>query len=557
MPPFYCERIMKVAAKYTRVSTSKQEEEATIETQNAEIRRLQETHKHPIVKEYTDVISGSEISRPGLNQLREDAKNGVFEVLYVYKLDRLARKLGIQIALFEEFEKYGVEVISSDGGRIEYTPDGMMNRNIRGMFAEYERYTIAKRFFDGKVAKVNNRMIIGCYPPYGYSYVKGEKSKDNHFEVDAREAGIVRLIFKTYLGKQSVYATARALDEMGIRSRGRNREAPTPFHKQTIRKILRNEVYIGKWYWGKTSMCEAKYHIKEARKSRSIGRKINDKETWKMVEVPAIIDKTDFDKVQQILSDRAKEYTRESKYFYLCQGLIRCVSCSRIYNGRRNGSKKYRTRKGTLLERKTLSFSYICAARYAVVGKKCYAPQISAKKLDNIIWDHVFSFISNPENVKKGMRNLWEKRNKDRAFNQKNLADLVAGRDSVRQQKQNLLKLYAKEKYSESDLDPAMESLDYQEKGFDMQIGETEAELQKVKDTEAVEKEIEKMCEWYYQLFSPEPTQRLQKFTVQRWVKEINLLEDGGIKIKCRVPGIADNIIKLNECPSQDTLPVY
>jgi site-specific DNA recombinase len=96
---------MKIAL-YCRVSTQEQGKKNTIETQ---ITQLKERYKDP-VEVYTDISSGSYLQREGLNQLRKDAKKGLFDTIAVYSLDRLSRKLGHQIALIEEFEKQGIKI---------------------------------------------------------------------------------------------------------------------------------------------------------------------------------------------------------------------------------------------------------------------------------------------------------------------------------------------------------------------------------------------------------------------------------------------------------------
>jgi len=159
---------MRKIVLYCRVSTHHQEKDETIQTQLA---KLRETYKgEEIVKEYKDVGSGAYLQRPALNQLREEVKKGLFDIIAVYSLDRLSRKLGHQIALIEEFEQNGIEV-EVLGENYENNPENILNRNIRGAISEYERFKISQRMRDGKYRKAETEFVWGT-ASYGYKIVK-------------------------------------------------------------------------------------------------------------------------------------------------------------------------------------------------------------------------------------------------------------------------------------------------------------------------------------------------------------------------------------------------
>ena len=537
----------KNCAIYLRVST----EDQNPENQKGDVKKLAEALGYKVIETYIDKDSGGYEDRKEFQRMMTDAESGKFKMVFIWALDRFSRQgAGITLVYIERLRKAGVGLKSYQEQWIDTSDEGNaeLTISIIAWQAKQERRRIRERVMSGKIRTLGENRIIGCYAPYGYKKV-GERA-ESRFEIEPIEAGVVRLIFKTYLEEQSTHATTKKLYEMGIRTRGRNKEKAGIFHKQTIRKILRNETYIGHWFWGKTSMVEAKYHIKKQRKGRLTGRKKNDRKTWKMVEVPAILDKTTFDRVQEILTKRQKEFTRETKHFYLCRGVLRCVRCGRVYYGRRDCSKRYHTRKGTLCERKTLSFSYVCSARYAPVGEKCYSPKMSVRKLDNIIWSQVQAFISNPEKVKRAIYMLQEKRNNDRTINQRTLDSLMAGQEDIKQQKQRLFKLYALKKYDETGLNNAIEDLDLQEQEFGRQIKEIESKLKKIEDLNAIEREVERLCvEYNGKIANPNP--KLKKFIVQKWVSEVSILENGGIKLKMKLPELTE---ETRRCPSYPTL---
>src|SRR5215472_9296408 len=74
---------------YLRVSTADQNQEL-------QLRELQEyatRHQWEIAQVYQDTISGASASRPGLNQLLDDARARRLDVVLCWKLDRFGRSL--------------------------------------------------------------------------------------------------------------------------------------------------------------------------------------------------------------------------------------------------------------------------------------------------------------------------------------------------------------------------------------------------------------------------------------------------------------------------------
>jgi len=78
---------MKIAI-YVRVSTADQ-------NQDLQLRELQDyaaRHQWEISQVYQDVISGASVSRPGLNELMDDARARKLDIVLCWKLDRFGRR---------------------------------------------------------------------------------------------------------------------------------------------------------------------------------------------------------------------------------------------------------------------------------------------------------------------------------------------------------------------------------------------------------------------------------------------------------------------------------
>lgn len=89
---------------------------------------------------YADcAYTGSNTDRPEFKRLLNDLKQGKVERLIVWKLDRLSRKLKDLISLLDEFQEYGVKVISVHENIDMTTPHGIAMVHMIGVFAQLER----------------------------------------------------------------------------------------------------------------------------------------------------------------------------------------------------------------------------------------------------------------------------------------------------------------------------------------------------------------------------------------------------------------------------------
>ena len=104
------EKPSKLIAIDARVSTSRQENEGTIETQLSVLREYAQKNSLIIVKEYLDDgWSGDILARPSLDELRQDAKSKLWEAVLFYDPDRLARRYSYQELVMDELREAGVE----------------------------------------------------------------------------------------------------------------------------------------------------------------------------------------------------------------------------------------------------------------------------------------------------------------------------------------------------------------------------------------------------------------------------------------------------------------
>ena len=149
-----------LAALYLRVSTLDQHPA----TQLHDLRQMAAQRGLEIAGVYQDRITGARASRPGLDRLMSDARQGKFQVLVVWSCDRLARSVRHFLETLDELNRLGVEFLSF---REQLDTGGPLGRAvviIVGAIAELERSLIVERVRAGlRRAKLEGRRL-GCPP---------------------------------------------------------------------------------------------------------------------------------------------------------------------------------------------------------------------------------------------------------------------------------------------------------------------------------------------------------------------------------------------------------
>jgi site-specific DNA recombinase len=98
-----------------------------------------------LARSYSDRMSGKRLDRPGLQQALQDARAGRYDLLLVFKVDRLARSTGGLAKVLEELDAAGVAFRSASEPFDTSTAAGRMMMQMLGVFAEFEREMIVER----------------------------------------------------------------------------------------------------------------------------------------------------------------------------------------------------------------------------------------------------------------------------------------------------------------------------------------------------------------------------------------------------------------------------
>ena len=136
------------AAAYIRVSSKSQ----TLDMQRAAIERAARTRRDTITEWFSDKQSARTLSRPGLEKLRQAAREGRVPRLYVYRLDRLARS-GIRdtFEVIEDLRRHHCELVTVSDGFDLSGPAAEVVLAVMAWAAKMERLAIKERIASARL----------------------------------------------------------------------------------------------------------------------------------------------------------------------------------------------------------------------------------------------------------------------------------------------------------------------------------------------------------------------------------------------------------------------
>ena len=176
---------------YPRVSGHEQEDNYSIPEQIDRMKKYCESRDWLVYKIYTDSgYTGSNMERPGLQDMIKDAENGKIDMVLVYKLDRLSRSQKDTLFLIEDvFDKHGVGFTSMTENFDTSTAHGKFIIGILSVFAQLEREKIKERTMIGKDSRAKEgKWHGGSTPPIGYDYIDDMLIQNEYEVMQIKEA---------------------------------------------------------------------------------------------------------------------------------------------------------------------------------------------------------------------------------------------------------------------------------------------------------------------------------------------------------------------------------
>jgi site-specific DNA recombinase len=255
---------MKRCAIYGRYSSDLQSP-TSITDQFRLCEAYAERHGWVVVARFQDAaLSGFGVEhRPGYQDLIAAALGAPssFDVILVEDLSRLTRDMGELLRLYHRLHLKGIELVGVSDGIATSQQGGKVTLAVRGLVNELYLDDLRSKTHRGLEGRVARGLSAGGRL-FGYRSISvpgeqqaGKRSVAARFEIDEREAEIVRRIFRDYASGQSMKAIAHQLNVERLPFPAKDTKrgpARRGWAVSTIHTILRNEKYAGDWVWNKT-----------------------------------------------------------------------------------------------------------------------------------------------------------------------------------------------------------------------------------------------------------------------------------------------------------------
>lgn len=331
----------KRVAAYCRVSTDREEQEHSFETQKAmytEMIMMKPTWQMAGIYADEGITGTVAKKRPGFMKMIEDCRKGKIDMIVTKSVSRFSRNNLDCLMYVRELKQLGIPIIFEKEGINTIQVSSELLLTLFGALSQAESKSISMNVKLGIRQSLKNGNVRFSYKTFlGY-----RKGADGQPEIVPEQADIVRRIYNNFLAGATYLEIAKRLTEENVPTMGGGNR----WFSERIKSILKNEKYKGDALLQKTYITDPI--------SKRV-KKNNGELPMYYVENshPAIIERRIFDRVQEEIARRAgkkkvkqtgtkTELGRYSGKYALTE-LLYCVECGTPYRRctwSRNGKKK-------------------------------------------------------------------------------------------------------------------------------------------------------------------------------------------------------------------------
>ena len=362
----------KRVAAYCRVSTDREEQEHSFETQKAmytEMIMMKPTWQMAGIYADEGITGTVAKKRPGFMKMIEDCRKGKIDMIVTKSVSRFSRNNLDCLMYVRELKQLGIPIIFEKEGINTIQVSSELLLTLFGALSQAESESISMNVKLGIRQSLKNGNVRFSYKTFlGY-----RKGADGQPEIVPEQADIVRRIYNDFLAGATYLEIAKRLTEENVPTMGGGNR----WFSERIKSILKNEKYKGDALLQKTYITDPI--------SKRV-KKNNGELPMYYVENshPAIIERRIFDRVQEEIARRAgkkkvkqtgtkTELGRYSGKYALTE-LLYCGECGTPYRRctwSRNGKKK---------------IVWCCVSRLDYGKKYCKnSPSVEESRLHNAI----------------------------------------------------------------------------------------------------------------------------------------------------------------------------
>ena len=331
----------KRVAAYCRVSTDREEQEHSFETQKAmytEMIMMKPTWQMAGIYADEGITGTVAKKRPGFMKMIEDCRKGKIDMIVTKSVSRFSRNNLDCLMYVRKLKQLGIPIIFEKEGINTIQVSSELLLTLFGALSQAESESISMNVKLGIRQSLKNGNVRFSYKTFlGY-----RKGADGQPEIVPEQADIVRRIYNDFLAGATYLEIAKRLTEENVPTMGGGNR----WFSERIKSILKNEKYKGDALLQKTYITDPI--------SKRV-KKNNGELPMYYVENshPAIIERRIFDRVQEEIARRAgkkkvkqtgtkTELGRYSGKYALTE-LLYCGECGTPYRRctwSRDGKKK-------------------------------------------------------------------------------------------------------------------------------------------------------------------------------------------------------------------------
>lgn len=361
-----------------------------------------------------------------LQEALQDAQNREYDILVVYKDDRIGRRMWEIGQYVMNLKINGVDIYTVKDGCISPASDDIMGQMMLAL-----RYGNAQKCSADTGVRVKDTAqklaqkgkFMGGAAPFGYELVlSGEISKHGralrHLVIVPEQAEVVRYIYNLSLNKE--YGSQKIAHILNEHDRYKNMAPKDVWKSGTITSILTNPIYAGHTAYKRRERINGKYHRL-------------DSEEWitsfEANEDIMIIDAETWNHTQDKRKQRGDKYIKKPEHkdvnvIKRNEGMLALVDvCHCGYCGRKmvNGSKyNYWTIKDTGEKRASKIPIYKCQTAWQGIPHD-KAKQYRADKIEPIVFDVIAEYIGKLQENEDIFQEIENHQSKDKKLKENEL----------------------------------------------------------------------------------------------------------------------------------------
>lgn len=506
---------MNIAA-YCRVSTEKEDQLNSLETQKKFFEEYTERTGNNLVRLYADEgISGTKIkNRKQFLKMMSDAERGLFEMVVVKDISRFARNTVDLLQSIRKLKSLGIETqfLTSNMtsmGNSEFV------LTIFGALAQEESANMSKRVKFGKKANAKKGKVPNLV--FGYDKTIGDYF---NLTINKKEAEVVQQIFQWYTQEGYGFTKiARMLNQQGIKTKRNNK-----WSQVTVEGIIKNELYTGKIINGKQEVADF-----------LTGKRVNkDKSEWFIIDRPElkIIEPDVFKQAQKILEIRLSDFNLKNKRqsnTNLFSTLIKCKDCGSSF------------RQIKWHSRSMVNVKWVCNGRNSKGVYNCpNSTKIDEGELINVLKSYFMGLLQSKSNVISYVVGKFKRTYKHKEENVESEKELKSQIAKLNKTRQKYMDMYADDLISREELNEKIGA-------FRKEIEKLEGQLKMVSYNLTKGEQLEDVLNnTFKQIEDIVNVKQMTNEKLKRIIKKIEVDKDGNVNIYLRLfsdLGLDDSIL--------------